>query len=106
MHEYVIERTDPYPDGRDQQQVLSPTAPRRHWRQSEHIDGTAAEALSAFFLARKGGFQPFYFYPDPEDWDETGASVTGRYIARFDGRMEATHEVGRHHVTFALREVY
>ena len=55
-----------------------------------HVNGDAtaqANKLWAFYVARLGGYEAFYFYNTPAEAaapDLTGVSTTGRYLVRFE----------------------
>jgi hypothetical protein len=51
--------------------------------------------LIAFWTARKGSYEPFYYYPDAADHDPTGASATGRAIVRFDASLTRSMALAR-----------
>ena len=77
-----------YRNGESQRQRLADTN-RKSWRiRKRHMKQTDWEALQAFWTARRGPSQPFYFY-DP--WETspkftmTPSGTTGRYTVRFDG---------------------
>jgi len=70
------------------------------------------DALRAFFLARRGSLEAFYYY-DPfavtsvgSNWDGTGASATGRVTVRFAaGAWEQSMGIARADVAIRLVEV-
>ncbi len=41
------------------------------------------QILRDFWLAVDGGLTPFFFYPDPRDFDPTGANETGQAVCVF-----------------------
>ena len=70
----------------------------------------AADVLRAFYLARDGPMEPFWYY-DPWDaspkfsYDPTGASATGRYTVRFDSPWTESTGLARTQVQLELVEV-
>jgi hypothetical protein len=99
----VVEQ-GPMPDGR---YIRYPQAAanRQEWRIGRRLSSSDFAALKAFFLARKGSLQAFYFYPVAANYDATGASTTGRYLVRFTGSFSMTHTLGRDTAAFALVQV-
>lgn len=103
-------RENEYPNGESQRRALTATS-RKAWRLSKRLTPTEYDALLAFFVARKGPVQPFYFYDGTETvtdwtWDATGASTTGRYTVVFrNQRWVATFSIPRHEVEIELVEV-
>ncbi len=87
---------------------------RRSWKQQRRLAHTEADALMAFYRARGGAAEAFWFY-DPllaagevgTNWDATGAPAAGRFAVRFEGPMkQAMNAPGRLTHDFALRELY
>lgn len=68
---------------------------RLAWEQGKRINATKLELLRAFWEARKGSQEAFYFY-DPFETsplfshDPTGVATSGRYTVRFDGEWSQT----------------
>lgn len=86
-----------YADGESQRALLVATS-RKSWKLSKRLAPTALATLRAFYVARNGPQQPFYFY-DPNDsgfsYDPTGAATVGRYTVRFDGPWAQVIGLGR-----------
>ena len=68
------------------------------------------DALRAFYDARSGPTEPFYFY-DPYDtnprfsYDPTGLVTVGRYTVRFEGDWNQLTALGRSELNITLVEV-
>ena len=77
--------------------------PRHSWNLSQRIPYATWAALKAFYNSVHLG--PFYFYPNPANYDATGASTTGRYTVRFDGQFPSTYNMPRWDVSFSLLEI-
>jgi phage-related protein len=77
-----------YGNGESQRSVQATTS-RRRWRLAKRLAPSQLAELRAFYEARNGPVEPFYFY-DPYETsprfthDQTGQSTFGRYIVRFD----------------------
>jgi hypothetical protein len=93
-----------YPDGSYQPRVDG-DYPRHAWKLARRPTYAQWLDLKAFWLARRGGFESFWFYPDFEDWDETGASEYGRFTVRFDGPFPTTISLCRWSPQLALIEL-
>ena len=100
---FVHERAYPlieneYKNGESQRSVLA-TNSRRRWRLAKRLAPAAIQTLRAFFDARKGATEPFYFY-DPYDtnpkfsYDPTGVATVGRYTVRFNGDWQQASGLG------------
>lgn len=74
----------PLPDGSRLTRVQG-AADRLEWKLARRPTGAAYDTLLAFWVARKGAHQTFYFYPVLAQYDATGVSTTGRYLVRFLG---------------------
>ena len=78
-----------YPDGASQRSRITLTS-RKRWRLAKRLSASELGTLRAFYEARKGGHEPFYFY-DPYETsplfshDPTGGALPGRYTVRFEG---------------------
>lgn len=87
------------------------TTSRKSWRLSKRLTPADYDTLLAFFHARGGPAQPFYFYDGTETspkwgWDATGVSTTGRYMVRFlNQRWAAEQSLPRHTVDIEIGEV-
>lgn len=90
------------------------TASRGRWTATIKRTSAQMSALLAFFDARKGKVQAFWFY-DPFDvatnqlpgsnWDASGTSTTGRYAVRFDSSFSRVLMIPRSQVQITLVEV-
>jgi phage-related protein len=95
-----------YPDGFSQRKALVANGGKR-WRVSKCLTPARLATLRAFYEARKGAHEPFYFY-DPYESnpkfssDPTGASPDGRYVVRFDGAFSQEIGMGRATVDITL----
>jgi len=83
-----LQRRNLYVDGR-LQTGLQVAAARKRWTIGKLLTQTQIAVLYAFYLARKGPVEAFYFYDFREtspkySYDEGGAALTGRYLVRFD----------------------
>ena len=107
--EYLVDVNEEYPDGSSQRAVRTSTS-RKSWMLAKRITAAQLATLEAFYLARKGATEAFYFYdlwetsplftPDP-----TGAAVIGRYTVRFDGYFESLMGIGRVEAQFSIVEL-
>lgn len=77
----------------------------RSWALSKRLTYTQLSVLRAFWLATDGGLRPFYFYPDPRQYDGTGSSPTGRIVAVFVGNWEQSQGPIMTDVPLSIREV-
>jgi hypothetical protein len=111
---FVHERAYPlieneYKNGESQRTVLA-TNSRRRWRLAKRLTPAALQTLRAFFDARSGATEPFYFY-DPYDtnprfsYDPTGVVTVGRYTVRFEGDWNQLTALGRSEINITLVEV-
>lgn len=108
VREWVIVQNR-YRNGETQEAALFSTS-RKRWTQTRLLDATALAALRAYFLARGGSREEFYFYDVYEtspqfSYDATGAASTGRYAVRFDGEFQQTLSLARNQAQLALVEV-
>ena len=78
---------------------------RREWQLTRHLTWTEFTALRAFWQARRGCLEAFYFYPRKQDYDQTGGSSTGRYKVKFSGQITDEYGIGRMTMTLGLTEV-
>ena len=98
-----------YKNGESQRVVLGTTS-RKRWRLGKRLAPAQLQTLRNFWEARNGPLEAFYFY-DPYEtnpkfsWDGTGATVTGRYIVRFNGDWQDSIGQGRSDVQIELVEV-
>jgi len=94
----------------ESQRALAGSTSRKRWKLTKRLSPTAIAALRAFWEARRGQTEPFYFY-DPWDtspkfsYDATGAATTGRYTVRFDCDWSQSNEMGRADVEVSLIEL-
>lgn len=96
----VIEN-GPLPDG-SYLKHLQGAADRREWQLERKPTGAQYNSLLAFWSARKGSHQAFYFYPVQAQHDATGVSATGRFLVRFQGPLSTTHSIGLDSAGFGL----
>lgn len=103
--EYAVLENE-YRNGESQRSKLVETS-RKIWRLGKRLTPSALATLRAFYDARKGPQEPFYFY-DPWDadpkfsYDPTGEMITGRYTVRFEGEWQQTVGMGRADVEISL----
>lgn len=104
--EYAVIENE-YKNGESQRSLLVSTS-RKSWRMSKRLNPSVLATLRAFYDARKGSQQPFYYY-DPADsgftHDPTGVQTLGRYTVRFDGNWEQNVGKGRADVDLTLVEL-
>lgn len=96
-----------YRDGERQLGLLANTS-RKSFVATLAMTSSQLTAMGTFFLARKGGTEPFYFYYGPEcgyTHDSTGASSTGRYTVVFESGWQQIVGMGRSEAQVVLREV-
>ena len=101
-----------YKSGEYQAALLVDNA-RRMWQLTRKLPSAGSDELAAFYLARGGAAQAFWFY-DPfeaagdagSNWDSTGTVTNGRYCVRFDGGMgQQQARPGRQDSSFTLKEI-
>lgn len=103
-------RDNEYPNGESQRRAVTTTS-RKTWSLVKRLTPTEYDALHAFFQARRGSVEPFYFYDGTEttprwSWDASGVATVGRYLVRFENnRWFAELTVPRHTVEIRLVEV-
>ena len=102
--QWPILESDAYPDGRTQRRLLGANS-RKSWNIGRRLTQTEWGTLLAFYEARKGPLNPFYFYPDPLEYDGTGASTAGRWTVRFTGAISRNIGPGRSSAEFSLIQV-
>jgi phage-related protein len=111
---FVHERAYPvieneYKNGESQRSVLATTS-RKRWRLAKRLTPAALQTLRAFYDARGGTVEPFYFY-DPYEtnpkfsYDPTGQATTGRYTVRFNSDWQQSSGPGRSDVQVELLEL-
>ena len=98
-----------YRNGESQRSALAATS-RKKWTLGKRLTPTQLAALRAFYDARNGTLEPFYFY-DPYEtnpkfsYDPTGVVVTGRYTVRFNSDWDQSVTPGRSDVQIELIEL-
>ncbi|HWQ56694.1 MAG TPA: hypothetical protein VN442_23610 [Bryobacteraceae bacterium] len=98
-----------YRNGESQRSVAATTS-RKRWTLAKRLPPTLLVQLRAFYQARNGPVEPFYFY-DPYEtnpkfsWDPTGVAATGRYVVRFDCKWSESIGPGRSEVEIELIEL-
>lgn len=106
--EYPVIDTE-YRNGESQRSVEAVTS-RKRWRLAKRLTPAQLTALRAFYEARNGPAEPFYFY-DPYEtnpkfsYDPTGQAVAGRYTVRFNCDWSQSMSPGRAVVEIELLEV-
>jgi phage-related protein len=111
---FVHERAYPlieneYKNGESQRSVLATTS-RKRWRLAKRLTPAALQTLRAFYDARGGTVEPFYFY-DPYEtnpkfsYDPTGQATTGRYTVRFNSDWQQSSGPERSDVQIELLEL-
>ena len=94
-----------YVNGESQRTPISDSG-RRSWEISRKLNAFQTIQLEAFYEARGGPAQAFFFYDPMETLgfltDSTGASLRGRYIVRFDSGLSRTLQLGRSLSAFRL----
>jgi hypothetical protein len=96
-----------YRDGERQTGLLANTSRKRF---NATFIGPASEltAMREFYMARKAGTEPFWFYYLPETgyvYDPSGISSTGRYAVVFANTWEQMVGIARSQVQIQLLEV-
>jgi hypothetical protein len=104
-----VARENEYRNGESQRDQRVNTS-RKSWKLVQRLTPAALAILSAFYDARKGPVEAFYFYDiwdtSPQfQYDPTGVATTGRYIVRFDSIWEQTSTLARSNVSLALIEL-
>jgi hypothetical protein len=106
--EYPVVENE-YRNGESQRMTLAAYS-RKSWRLAKRLTPVQLQELRAFYIARKGPTEPFYFY-DPYETnpkfshDPTGAATTGRHTVRFDSEWAQTVGPGRVNVGIDLLEL-
>lgn len=88
-----------YADGASQRELVL-FASRRKWILKPKAHYSVIVAIKNFFIARKGGMYPFYFYDYTEsspkgNYDATGVDTNGRFLVRFEGPWNQQKTVGQ-----------
>lgn len=98
-----------YKNGESQRSVQAATS-RKRWQLGKRLTPAALQTLRAFYDARNGTHEPFYFY-DPYEtnpkfsWDPTGEETTGRHTLRFNSDWSQSVGPGRSEVQIELIEL-
>jgi hypothetical protein len=98
-----------YRNGESQRSVLTATS-RKRWTLQKRLTSTLLAELRAFYEARKGRMEPFYFY-DPYEthprfsYDPAGQQTAGRHTVRFNCDWEQATGPGRCDVSIELIEL-
>jgi phage-related protein len=98
-----------YAGGESQRSVAASNS-RKRWRLAMRLTPTLLAQLRAFYDARKGPHEPFYFY-DPWEtnpkfsYDPAGQATQGRYVVRFEGAWSQSVGLGRANVEIELVEL-
>lgn len=97
-----------YSDGSYQGSRRADTS-RKSWHTRRRLTAGLMSSLRAFYLARHGSHEPFYYYNPRESgftYDPTGADPTGRYTVRFlQDTWEQVIELGRGEVDIEIIEI-
>lgn len=94
-----------YHDGTLERSRLAATS-RRRFRLEKRLSTAALTALAAFWAARRGELEPFYFYHGKEGaHDPTGVSTAGRYTVRFASAWSESWGMARADVALELVEL-
>ena len=104
--EYVVLDNE-YANGESQRSLVTGSS-RKSWQLSEKLTATLLTALLAFYVARNGPLEAFYFY-DPFDpgsvYDPTFAATTGRYVVHFVGTLTYVLGIPRAEASLSLTEL-
>jgi len=98
-----------YRNGESQRSAQAATS-RKKWNLTKRLTPSQLATLRAFYDARNGTHEPFYFY-DPYEtnpkfsYDPTGVAVTGRYVVRFNTDWSQSVTPGRSDVQIELIEL-
>jgi hypothetical protein len=98
-----------YRNGESQRSVETTTS-RKRWWLAKRLTPAQLQGLRAFYEARNGPAEPFYFY-DPYEtnpkfsYDSTGLATQGRYTVRFNCEWSQSASPGRVDVEIELVEV-
>jgi hypothetical protein len=95
----------------ESQRALQVGSSRRKWTLAARLPTALLNTLRAFYLARRGGTEAFYYYdpfavvPIGSNYDATGANPTGRIIVRFEGEWQQSMGMARTDIQIQLVEV-
>jgi len=85
------------------------TTSRKRWAGVWKATEAQADTLRAFFQARSGAKESFYFYDVYSNksavHDPTGVALTGRYTVRFNSTWQEVCSVPRRDITLELVEL-
>lgn len=106
--EYPVNEND-YKNGESQRGRLADTS-RKSWKTSRRLPPTTLATFRAFYEARDGQTEPFYFYEPTEtvpkhSHDPTGVDTNGRYTVRFASPWEQMVMPGRSEFSIELVEL-
>jgi hypothetical protein len=102
-----------YKDGSSQRST-DLGSPRRTWKLARRLPPTVLATLAAFYAARNGPHQPYFYYDpfEPEaghpigsNYDATGVSTQWQYTVRFEGAWKPSYGMGRSNVAITLVEI-
>jgi hypothetical protein len=106
-HQYGLSAND-YPDGSNQRRIRTATS-RKRWTLGKRLTAAEFSMLIAFYRARRGPTEPFYFYDLVDDptavYDPTGVSTTSRYTVRFACAWNESWRIPRGDIALELIEV-
>lgn len=94
----------------ESQRAPQATTSRKQWSISKRLTPAQLQTLRAFYDARKGAHEPFFFY-DPYEtnpkcsYDPSGVAEAGRYAVRFNSEWSQSVGPGRSDVQFDLIEL-
>jgi hypothetical protein len=98
-----------YRNGESQRSAQAATS-RKKWTITKRLTPSQLATLRAFYDARNGSHEPFYFYDSYEtnpkfSCDPAGVTVTGRYTVRFNSDWSQSVGLGRSDVEIELIEL-
>lgn len=95
----------------ESQRALQVASSRRKWVLAARLSASLLTTLRAFYLARRGATEAFYYYdpfavvPIGSNFDATGASPIGRVTVRFEGEWQQSMGIARTDTQVQLVEV-
>jgi len=101
---WAIVSSGPYADSASQRRYDASTS-RKAWGISKRMTFDEWDDLVEFFGDRKGALEPFFFYPNADEHDPTGASTTGRFRVRFEAGLSRSMQLARSAVDLRLIQV-
>ena len=98
-----------YANGEGQRSLQSLSS-RKTWEIQGILTATDLTALRAFYDARGGPLEAFYFYDfwestPPGNYDATGVSTNGRFTVHFVGGFSQTNALPRSEAQIQLQEL-